>query len=188
MRIITLFYKAIAVTGIASFFFIFSGCGTPPRIMIFGNNLYYLPTSVWKTGDAKNILLRMDISHLFKPTAEGDKEEKVKEETEENERKFDVIVNMSFINKKEMPQSVSSEITITADNKVYLLEDVRLMFRDIDINAYRITSYLIPEDFRSICQSNVIVITATVDGVTYQFTPPKEFFHYKEQYIRYAPN
>jgi hypothetical protein len=145
------------------------GCKSSPYIIEYyvsdDVRQYYFPYTTWKTDKTNNIRVRLDITHR-------------------TEIGWDIVCNISFINRKVIPQYVST-IAFYADEVFYQLKDVKLFLLDREINAYRITSNISFKNFLSICRSDSIVLIAAIDNEDYHFDAPDEFYIYSDQYIKY---
>lgn len=148
---------------------LFAGCQTAiPSIMVYyisdTVDQYYFPSTTWKS-EKKQVMIRLDSTYRAEPGR-------------------DVVCNISFINKDITPQEVSS-LLIIADERVYPLEDVKELFVDQHTHILRVTSHISPEQFYAVCTATAIKVSAVLDGLFYDFFPPRQFFIYKDQYGEY---
>jgi hypothetical protein len=166
MRIILKFSRLLAV------FFIFTGCATKtPSLITFaaegGVTQYFFPMMEWK-GDKKEIGAVCDVTYRYQSGSQG-------------------IYNISFSytakeNEGKAP-SVPASVSLDGDGTVYPLSGIETLFSNPERSTTRISSRIKGEDFLSLLRSQSLTLTASIDGAEYRFTPPKNFFEYRDKFL-----
>jgi hypothetical protein len=90
------------------------------------------------------------------------------------------ICNISFILKKSPPKIVNSIIFI-ADGNEYSIEKITLMFREHSSKLVRVSMNIKEEYFIQILAAQSLKLTATIDDLEYQFSPPWTFLRDKKE-------
>jgi len=90
------------------------------------------------------------------------------------------ICNISFIIDKSHPKTVSA-VKFIADGNEYLIEKISPMFREYSAKLVRVSININEEYFKGILASNSIKLIAVIDGLEYEFSPPKAFMRMKNE-------
>jgi hypothetical protein len=149
------------------FIFIFGGCVTAPEVKIFfvapGIVQYFLPPTEWRAKNSPKMKVRLDITYrtgVETPPA----------------------INLSFINTKEHIGGVSA-VSLTGNGVEYQLQEITVLYYNPEKHELRISSIGDRDTLADILAANDIAIRATVDGVEYIWTPAKNFFNQKDQFL-----
>jgi len=120
---------------------------------------YYIPQAKWK---GKNALAISDFTYRQSNLNNG------------------AICNISFILKKSPPRTVNSIIFI-ADGNEYLIEKISLMFREHSSKLVRVSMNIKEEYFIQILAAKTLKLTAAIDDLEYEFSPPRAFLREKKE-------
>jgi hypothetical protein len=142
------------VTGCSTF-----GLGLQSFFVEFGVMQYYIPQAKWK---GKNSFAVLDFT--FRQSSLNDS----------------TVCNISFTLKKHPPKTVSSVIFIT-DGKEYRIQEISPMFREHSAKLVRVSMHINNEYFDKILASKSLKLIAVIDGLEYEFSPPKTFMRDKNE-------
>jgi hypothetical protein len=153
-------------------FFVLNSCATrTPNLVTFaaegGVTQYFFPMMEWK-GDKKEIGAVCDITYRYQRGSEG-------------------VYNISFsytakADKGKVP-SVPAALSLEGDGTAYPLSDIERLFANTENSTTRITSLIKGEDFLSLIKARSITLIAAIGGTEYRFTPPKQFFEYRDKFL-----
>ena len=91
-------------------------------------------------------------------------------------------VNISFFGKKETPRKVTS-VSLNGEGVVYPLSNIRALYADTKKQLLRITTEGDRNTLVSLLEANPITLTAEIDGVSYTYTPEKNFNELKTEFL-----
>ena len=94
-----------------------------------------------------------------------------------------VVCNISFFNKKAVPEIISS-LNFMAGAEIYPLKNVNTMLTRMENNELRITSIIEIGQILNLFLSEKIMLKAVIDSVVYVFEPSTEFILYSKQFTK----
>jgi len=120
---------------------------------------YYIPQTKWK---GKNVFAITDFTYRQANLNGG------------------AICNISFVLKKSPPKIVNT-VKFIVDDKVYLIEKISPMFREHSAKLVRVSININKEYFIKILAANSLKLTAVIDDLKYEFSPPSVFLRDKRE-------
>jgi len=147
-------FSIIIITGCSTY-----GLGLQSFFVEFGVMQYYIPQTKWKGKNASAIL-----DFTFR-------------QSNLNGR---AICNISFTHKKHSPKAVN-QVVFIADGREYRLQEISPMFREHSAKLVRVSMNINEEYFIKILASKSLKISATIDGVVYEFYPSRAFMRNKNE-------
>jgi len=144
--------------------FIITGCltyslGLQSFFVESGVMQYYIPQSKWK---GKNASAIPDFTFRQSNLNGG------------------AVCNVTFTLKKHHPKTVNSVIFI-ADDSEYMIQEISPMFREYSAKLVRVSMHINEEYFVQILASKSLKMRAMIDGLEYEFYPPKSFMRNKKE-------
>jgi len=100
-----------------------------------------------------------------------------------NENDNPVICNISFYNTLKMPETVSG-IALTGKSGDYPVQDMSVLFLEPKYNEIRISSTMPIDTLLEVFANDFISLKANVDGAACQYEPPREFYLYRDQFVK----
>lgn len=157
-------YKRVFIISIFSILTAISGCSTyslglQSFFVEFGVMQYYIPQTKWKGRDASAIL-----DFTFRQSTLNGR----------------AVCNISFTNKKHSPKAVN-QVVFIADGMEYQIHEISPMFREYSEKLVRVSMNINEEYFIKILASKSLKISAVIDGLEYEFYPPKSFMRIKNE-------
>jgi len=91
-------------------------------------------------------------------------------------------VNISFYGNKTTPRS-ARDVSLHGMGIDCPLETISVLFADPEKNELRVSFSADREKFVDILKTRQITLTAVVDGVSYVYTPEKNFYNLKDKFL-----
>jgi hypothetical protein len=146
---------------------LFVGCKSSPEVVTFivdpGVNQYYFPPSGWTLPSSRSNDVMVDIT--YRTNSENP-----------------IFVNFSFFNKEKLFRRVSA-ISLEGEGIVYPLEDINTLFINSKRNELRVAAHGNRDTFLPLLRSEQITLRALVDGEEYLYSPGKDFYALRDQFL-----
>jgi hypothetical protein len=147
--------------------FLLCSCGTSPELITLfagpGIIQYHLPHSRWRAEDSKKI--RADLDLTYRTNSENP-----------------VFVNISFYLPKGNPRLISS-IILEGGGITYPLENINVLYINARKKELRVGTEGGRQDFLPLIRSTDMALRAVVDGAEYLYTPGKDFYRLRDEFL-----
>jgi hypothetical protein len=146
------------------FLFVLAACAATPSLVSFfagdGVIQYFLPPTNWT---ARNSKAALDITYR----------------TNSDMLPF---INITFFGGRNMPRGIGS-VSLHGDGIDYPLENISVLFANVDRNELRITSTGDRDALIALLNSEPITLRAEFDGIEHIYTPDKRFINLKNKFL-----
>jgi hypothetical protein len=139
-----------------------------------------------RTAEMKIFYIDTGIIQFFFPPTEwsgqGSKAKAVLDITYRTGAETPAFINISFIGSQTMPRQVTSAF-LKGNGIEYPLENVAVIFPEPREKLLRVTTRGNRDTLATVLSGDSVVLVAEIDGITYTYTPSKDFISLKNEFV-----